>query len=458
MNSIKKTFLCAAVLTSTLLSGCGGTISDISVGGESESSYSDLSSSTDSIPEIPEENVLNWGIPSIAAVSDETVNALNRTLYEKGYDFGVKFTELDFGDYKNALMSEKNVLDIASTGLDNEKDMSIYEIMSADIFEKLDDRLSGSELYSLIPTQLWNSVTLDGSIYTVPSAGQYYEGITLFGNGSASLEEGFTADELYNALGADGKMFFASTDGLEIMELCGFEVTHEGMLISETAKAVSPLDCTECVDMLRALNTLKTEGRLIENSGGESECVLAFDYDKTAANKPLFSVKSRVNTVYGASTGILKTSEKKDNAFKLLESLRKDAELANLLIYGAGYSEKDGRAVSASGAPIETGLLKKVVFGLNGNLLFADDGIATFGTTKELFDAYNEHTVESNVSGMIFDNYTLELKQALSKVGKLWQSSDFEKDLADLRQQLNDAGIQKLVDEMNEKIGEKYGA
>ena len=154
----------------------------------------------------------------------------------------------------------------------------------------------------------------------------------------------------------------------------------------------------------------------------------------------------------------MKTSEKKDNAFKLLESLRKDAELANLLIYGAGYSEKDGRAVSASGAPIETGFLKKVVFGLNGNLLFADDGIATFGTTKELFDAYNEHTAKSNVSGMIFDNYTLELKQALSKVGKLWQSSDFEKDLADLRQQLNDAGIQKLVDEMNEKIGEKYGA
>lgn len=468
MNFIKKTLLCTLAITTVLLGGCSretasstdtsvnidsGNISDIS---SIESTSDEQTSGTENNSEISDENYLKWGIPNIVRVSEDTAEELNVMLSQKGYDFGVKFFELDFGSYKDALMTDAANLDIASTGLDNEMDISVNEIMRSGIFEPLDDRLKGSELYSLIPPQLWDSVTLDGSVYTVPSAGHYSEGAALYGDGSASLSEGFTADELYNALGSDGKFLFAETDGLVIMELCGFEVTHEGMLIASDGKAVSPLDCTECVDMLRVLNKLKSEGRLVTNvSDGENGAfVLAFGNGDTSANKPLFSVKSRVKTIYGASTGILKASEKKDEAFRLLEALRTDGELANLLIYGAGYSEKDGAAVDKSGAPIENSFLNKVVFGLNGNLLSANDIVTTFGTTEELFDAYNK-TVGSRVSGMIFDNYTSELKQALSEVGKLWQSADFETALSELRQRLDEAGIKKLTDEMNKKIGEQ---
>ncbi len=469
MNFIKKTLLCTLAITAALLGGCAReseTVSSSDTSGNIDSgNASDISDNfvestsdvktdgTENNPEISDEKYLKWGIPNIVRVSEDTTEELNAMLAEKGYDFGVKFVELDFGSYKDALMADTANLDIASAGLDNEKDISVNEIMRSGIFEDLDERLDGSELYSLIPPQLWSSVTLDGSIYTVPSAGHYSEGAALYGDGSVSLNEGFTADELYNALGGEGKFLFAETDGLAILELCGFEVTHEGMLIASDGKAISPLDCAECVDMLRVLNKLKSEGRLVTNisDGDNGAFVLAFGNGDTSANVPLISVKSRVKTIYGASTGILKSSEKKDAAFQLLEALRTDGELANLLIYGAGYSEKDGAAVDKSGAPIGNGFMNKVVFGLNGNLLSANDIVTTFGTTEELFDAYN-NTIESKVCGMIFDNYTSELKQALYEVGKLWQSADFETALSELRQRLDETGIQKLTNEVNEKI------
>ncbi len=132
-----------------------------------------------------------------------------------------------------------------------------------------------------------------------------------------------------------------------------------------------------------------------------------------------------------------------------------DRELASCLIYGGDYIEKDGFASDKNGNILKDYDVIKSVFGFQENVLRCDDGLSQFASAEEMIKYFDENTVRSKAIGLSLDSVTPEIRELLNEFAVLWKSADLEKDLADLRQQLNDAGIQSVVDEMNKKIGEQ---
>lgn len=169
-------------------------------------------------------------------------------------------------------------------------------------------------------------------------------------------------------------------------------------------------------------------------------------------NTSCYSAKAIINTRYSASTGIVKTSEHKEDAFRLLELLHTDSELANCLLYGTEYVEKDGYAVDQEGKLMSVGM-QKMVFGVNENVLWDEFSVSgnrrKFQSSKDKLEYYENFAVESPIIGMRFETDTMAIRSILAQYEyQLWMSEDLEGLLTELEEELAEAGIYDLKGEI----------
>lgn len=96
-----------------------------------------------------------------------------------------------------------------------------------------------------------------------------------------------------------------------------------------------------------------------------------------------------------------------------------------------------------------------MTFGLDENLLRSDDNIIYFGSAKEKIEYYEKIVVLSPAIDFEPSVDYSAVKNIMSEASDLWQSEDIESDIADIRQRLEEAGIDELISNINEALQNK---
>ena len=130
-------------------------------------------------------------------------------------------------------------------------------------------------------------------------------------------------------------------------------------------------------------------------------------------------------------TTILASSDKKEQAFKLIEILRTKPEYRNLLIYGVEAPENAGYLRSGSG--------NKWVFEIDDGLIQDEEGELHFSSFEERNDYYNNHVTASPTLYMDFPPEYIELFRIVDRYlgikDSIIEHDEFEKELDKFREE-----------------------
>ena len=444
---MRKNIFCIICASTFFLSSC-------SKATESEKKEVDsVTSSTENTSDI--ETYVEWAVPDLVSISDENVDLFNNMLAENGYDFGLKITTLSFDNYNSELKSISP--DIAFTGFDDDDTDVAEELISSGYYENLDSYLENSEIYSQISLMLWDSVKYNGSIYTFPNCTAQDIGVKIIFNldkiGEESAESfSGTISELSDILGDDGFLLY-QLNGIEFVSYYGYEL-NEGVLISQDCEVLNPFECSDCIDWLSEMNTLYNDGKLIDDDDESDDWSICITKDTeriTKENIYTFSTKAILGTRYSASTGILSSSENKDAAFKILELLHSDSDLANCLIYGSDYETVNGYAVDSSGEVIDS-YINKLIFGLDESLLWTEDYLLKFDLPEDKIKYYDENVLESPAMDIHLNN---DLSNQVEYNTELYKSDNLDEEIQSLKQELEAANIENLISEFSTELSKK---
>lgn len=403
------------------------------------------------------ERYVEWLVPDIIFVSEETLSKFNELLADRGCNFGLKLTTVDFNAYSDLVVSGTYSPDIAFVGFDRSAEAEdVGKLIASGYFECLDDMLTGSALNSVISDKLWDGVRYGGKIYTIPTGAASDPQVSVIFNlekVSQQMAEDFSGElaELPKVLGENGLLLYSGT-AFSFMEYYGYSYEN-GILISQEGKVETIFENETFLQWLKFLNKLYLQGRVITDVESQDWSIALVGVSRPVEkNTSCYSAKAIINTRYSASTGIVKTSEHKEDAFRLLELLHTDSELANCLLYGTEYVEKDGYAVDQEGKLMSVGM-QKMVFGVNENVLWDEFSVSgnrrKFQSSKDKLEYYENFAVESPIIGMRFETDTMAIRGILAQYEhQLWMSEDLEGLLTELEEELAEAGIYDLKGEI----------
>ena len=428
--------------------------------GCNEKTESTQSSCEESIAYSPAEHnedyYVKWAVPDSISLSDETLDKINYLL-ESRYDMGLRLIPL--GDIPGEIDYQAELkscdADIAFIGFDPTDDTPCERLISEGFFAPLDDMLVGSELISLIPEKLWESTRYNGSIYTIPNETSQDIGVNIvFDLDKISKEqaESFDGDisSLPDMLGENGMLYYG-IDGFSFAEYYGCYYDN-GLIITPEGMAESLLDNKECRKWLSLFNSLYISGKADDNENADWSIAVAKDILRLEKkNIYCYKTKAVIGTRCSATTGILNSSDKKQRAFDLLEIVHKDKEIANLLVYGDGFTEKDGYAYDSEGELVY-GFIGKLIFGLDTGVLRGSDMLISFETADEKIAYYDENVTLSQSCGVDLSGELSEVRELMNSDKDMWKSKSFDDDIAKLDDKLKEADIDTLTAAVNEKI------
>ncbi len=430
-------------------------------------------SSTDSQIESTEK-ILVWAVQDLVDISDETVAQFNRTLKEKGFDYNVEFKVLDYENYQTEL--QKTDCDIAFSGFigeDNEN--KPRKLIEAGYFECLDDYIKNSDWCNDINEKQWNAVRYDDKLYTIANENYVIEGTSIvFNLNKISKEEieKFSGDitEL-NDIVNDPKSILYDLGDLSFANIYGYSYEN-GVLVSvDDKKAYNPFETQEVVTFLKAVNSWYNHGLVLDREelfeinlqaqqkGEEpyewTACITgnAYIFDDYIDVYVYSTSKPISFTNYAAATGISANSKNKDAAYELISLIHTNSDLANLLIYGAGYQDINGIACDEDGTPINA-FGKKYVFGINKNILAGGfEGSIEFESQKDLDKYFDEQVLESPANDIKLSCDTSKAITIFEENTVIWKSKDIDKDIATTLKASKEAGIDDILAELNAELG-----
>ena len=451
MDLFKRAAIISAMVFSlSALSGCSGNTSNID-------SISSLPESiTTPAPQTHDDDFyIKWAIPDSIIISDEVNDKVNALLDEK-YGLGVRFVPIsDIPgeiDYHSEL--KKADADIAFTGFDSEDDKPSERLVNEGYFAPLDDLLKGSELYSLIPTQLWKTTESNGSIYTIPNETTQDIGVCIvfdLDKIPADKAKAFNGDitQLGGLLNDNDMLYYGLSD-FDYSSFYG-DYYSNGLITTTDGVAKSITSDAECMAWLKEMNSLFNKGKATDIECDWSVLITRDIVPISKENTYIYKTKAIVGQRFGATTGIINTSNKKQDAFKLLEIVHTDSEIADLLVYGNEYTEKDGYAYDASGEKIY-GFINKLIFGVDSNVLYGADMLMQFSSPDEKKAYYDENVAVSPLAGIDITTDCKEINMVMNKYRNIWKSKDLDGDIAALKKELSDAGIEDISTRITEKI------
>ena len=411
----------------------------------------------DQIYTMSDDYYVEYAVPNIISIQASNITAFNEMLNEKGYDFGVKIIGVEYDNYSEEL--KKYSPDIAFVGFNSDGiDTSAMTIASG-YYASLDNYLEESTMYSRISSKLWESVKYNGSIYSIPNCTAQDLPVSIvfdldkINKGTA---ERFSGDisEIKDILGT-GRLLY-QINGYDFSEYYGYDHS-KGILISQDKDVELPYDSEECNEWLKTINELYINNQVTDDEKAEWSICITKDVERiTKDNIFVYSPKAVITTRYSASTGIVAASDKKDNAFKLLELLHTDNDLANCLIYGTGYAEKDGYAIDQNGEIMDR-YIDKLFFGLDESLLWSDDYLLHFSSYKEKITYYDENVIVSPMIGVQLKADVSGIQTILDSNAEIWKAKNLDESLSLLKSAYEKNGIQDIIIEINEKLnGEEH--
>lgn len=400
---------------------------------------------------------IDWVTVDTAKIPQENLDAFNRLLSEKGYDFALRVYYLKYDNY-SSLIPYYNYADIAFAGFNRENADHVAPLISSGYFESLEGYLDGSELYSTISPKLWQSVKYNNSIYTVPNcAGQNNGNCVVFNLDKLdkTICESYSGDitELYDILG-ENNYIYVKNDELDYAADYGYEYKN-GVLISKDGEVINPLDCPEVMSWLTTMNTLYCEGKTKTTDDGDWAIAVTgmLDLENCIAqnqNVHVYTSKGLLSTRYSGSIGILSASNQKEKSFKLLELLHTDEELINTLLFGESYTEyeeRDGEEKSSSEN-------LSLFWGLDEHILYTVNDLRHFASPSEKIAFYENSVVASGSLGITI-NTDLSCIPPIWSRQNLWETVCLEDDLSMLKSLSEGSDIQSIIESVQNELNEK---
>ena len=458
--------------------------------------------------EYPGKTVLTWVIDGTAP--HYRTKEINEYLDSSGCDFAVSFKpagayatedETDFySTLIGKMIADGEQIDIlhSSSRYWGEAGISAYcNFVQYGFFEPLDEYLEtekGQALYELMPENHWEALRVNGSIYGVDGA------MT-----SLRQDYGYYVNaELADKYGFD--IFKPIDEQLDILqqikenENCGDIFAFGGNKLEEpafyftsakdityavywdgeehTAKCI--LDNPEYLEKLRLFDAL-SKNKLLTNAaaainqtffiaqvhkaGGhtvyESAEPVDYDYrDDVNAVKvyPVYSEPTAIRNSYNA-TGICSASRNKEKAFELLALTQTDPYLNNLMVYGAEGIDYDLTEDGKANKSVDFDLDRYA----NYMICLKNTDFRGFipDLTAEEYQAVYENAVISedfdfapDCSGLEHEINTTNIIMGSFHLPGSDQALD--EYLSEFRERLENAGMQKIIDECNRQYERRY--
>lgn len=439
--------------------------------------------------------------------------AIQETLYERNYPFytydvneyldslGCNYcvcfypiradqSEDDTNSYTDKItemIENGNQVDIvysSFTSVNESGNNAYHKYIYNGIFEPLNKYFEtdlGKKLYEIMPAEHWQALTVDGNIYGIDGSMHtlsddygYYVNSKLaekYGfNIAAPIEDQLDILEKVKA-NENCDVFVSYNDFniasyiVDIKEITSAVYFDESEM---TAKCI--LDNPEFMDKLRFMYDLKQKGYLVDPdlpvsdtffilrtnfAGGKEHYRNIETVDITYNNHPVnaipvFADDTSVRSSYMA-TGISSSSEYKNQAFELLALTQTDPYLNNLLTYGK--KEEDFKL---SDGIVDT-IINPVSIDRFPNKMICYP-TASDAITPEEYQAIYKSANRSETLGFAFDGRdVIPQSSATSKLFLKFNFlyvEDLDKAITDLRTELEQNGINDVIDACNQQYQE----
>lgn len=455
--------------------------------------------------EYPDKICLNWvKMSGVGDIPDDVSKEFNKKLVEKGYDFVVNFSSLDKmnDEYQKAIRTMKknnDEVDIlyCDFGVGGQYSTTYDDCVRDGIYESLNSYLdseSGEKLYKSRDAKLWNSVNINGKIYGIDSGGprgsstylifnkklvdQYQIDLSRF---SGKIEDlGSMLNKVYEGEKNNKKFStFAIDENVHDIGLYDYISEAVGVRLDKPeAVAVNLFKDDYLVNYFTAIKKYYDAGYLKSASGVRNNFFVTTwsdigpnTYSKIAINNifkddgrsidviPIKISDAYVANQYNAVTGIASWSKHKTEAFELLTLLNTDSEFANLLAYGfkgKDYNLIDGKVKLTKDDQM---LFWRAFLYTNQQIIYPNQDEPL--TKRKDIEEYQLTVKASPILGFRFNpsNVINEINatdSVISQYGMLWtgQEEDLESTLHKLNSELKEAGIDKVVEEVNRQLNE----
>lgn len=511
----KLLLMLPAALCMLLLTGCGANNESSSTGGNESapqaqvsSAYSDGNGDLDEITtqpnvlptfeevqsEYPDKTVLVWAVQYMSAVP---VKEVNKYLDDSGYDFAVCFKPFNVDITESALFPDACVTNIKERLVSGEQidiisPMNYKDYIFGGMYEPLDDYFEtdpGKNLYDIMPTEHWESLRINGSIYGVHGP----DGYTLTPDWgyfvNAELAEKYNFDVSkpideqidilkkvkQNETGCDVFLMSLSRTQIPILNVGAKEISMSVASVywnNETHSAECAFDNVEYLERLRLYDALKGENLFKDARFSSSHNFFIMQENMEGAGA-VYKTSDRVTVNYngneieaipvynsptyiresGVATGICSYSDNKEKAFELLALTQTDAYLNNLLAFGVegkNYELENGtvKEVSPFYAFNEIFFANNMICLPHGELWFAPDQYEEIYANAKTFEDggfvvdLEPIAVELNAAEPVLDDLNFREKKDGVEIS-------LEETISTLRKRLENAGIQKIIDECN---------
>ena len=453
--------------------------------------------------EYPDKTVLVWVIEETGYERNYPFRTreVNEYLDSKGYDLAVCFYTIrtayadeDKNDYYTDRVKDMvergeqaDIIYSSYTYIEEGGSNAYFKDVCNGLFEPLDgyfDTEIGKKLYDLMPEKHWNGLRVNGSIYGIDGALlTLSDDYGYYVNAELADKYGFdTAKPVEEQLdilkrvkeNEDCDVFAMSSDKIgsaacfaDIKEITGAVYWND-----QTHTAECVLDNAQYMDRLKLLYRIKKEGLYTnvndrnlksffifqDNKAGGSTVydpkqITEVDYfDNTVKAYPVFKEPTSVRSCYMA-TGICSDSKNKEKAFELLALTQTDPYLNNLLTFGlegTDYSLAEDKADTIVNYISIVRFPNKMICNRFDDSFSAEDH-------KKIYDnaeVHNDTDFAFDASGLIKE--TFETSLLMMNFTLPASEKSFDEVISDLRSSLEEAGLQKIIDECNRQYNEVY--
>ncbi|MCD7742420.1 MAG: ABC transporter substrate-binding protein [Ruminococcus sp.] len=418
--------------------------------------------------------------------------AYNDYLYENGYDYVVCFKNII--DYEE---DNKSYYQITNEMIDNGEQIDIidsfgvifgqeaisnnyYYYSENGLFEPLDSYLSDekySEYYNLMPQEYWDSYKYNGSIYGIDNSySSLYSDNGFAVNNEIFEETDYTIEsflkplnelqeELKDCYDATG-MFVNISRFFFTSDFYIANYIDEGIAI-KNSKAVNVFEQEKALDYYKLINEMRMDGYATIDSSFEDmtaiECISSpcaygetIENEKDGLTKVFYQQNNYIKNPTRA-IGISTKSKNKSLSFDCLMDITFNSKTNNVITYGI---EGVNHNINSDGT-VEMISTDETTY--QPDLIYNNCYVsAPCTTTNNEIYAHDYPSAYENAQyldgfGFLFD--ASEIKDTyLSVVNKISEfnptSDDIDSYLVEFNQELYDAGMQDVLDEINRQYEE----
>lgn len=437
------------------------------------------------------ETVLTYAISSQFEIDEDTALKINEHLKELKKDYSVRFLVLDATDYPTALRKcakEENA-DLLCTGSDP---AMLSDMVRSGYLMELDSFLqseAGKPLYTSVPADSWYSTTVNQNIYY--ANGNPYTTITppsYHVNTNMMRKYGLTEKDLskpiYKLEGILKKVYEGEKENTDFsaavihpaftcQSINQLMVTNIIQLNEQTGSAQLLIDDPEYVKWLRTMydyyikGYLRLEGEEVDadkfminlsfNSNPPEESISMGRYgeDKDHMAQVIVEGYDYYSSPAIRGTAIFSSTEYPEQALDFLTTIFTDQKITNLMIYGANYESllgNDGK-FTVNDYP-----LNRLAY---GNYFVASPQPYEYADMRDKYMDFHAQVKKSSFTGFLWNIDSLEAQIDATNeiVNQRWTelftnetNVDIDAFLTDVHKELETAGAQEIVDELNRQL------